>query len=132
MNREIRFRVPKFKNNNEFKGFLYCGYQFNNKVLIKPKKTGKFLYYGKDEQYLGFESKGVSVFENDIVTINSQSFQHDEDEYFIINYDSDTCRYVLSGINIDLLYDFDLINHKEIEIVGNKHQEYFREILAME
>ncbi len=63
-------------------------------------------------QYIGSTDKNKNkIFEHDIVYIES------EDEYFVVEWDSDSARFVMN--NESLTLDFDNYWSYQVEIVGN-------------
>lgn len=71
-------------------------------------------------QYTGLKDKNdKEIYEGDIVNIINNSVDED-DGYFIVKYDIETARYILSGNS--LVYDFDNTYANECEVIGSIYE----------
>ena len=65
-------------------------------------------------QYTGLNDKnGEQIFEGDILTVDG------EDGFFVLEFQEDTARFVMSGDSI--VVDFDNFWSYEVEVMGNIH-----------
>ena len=65
------------------------------------------------------DKNGKKIYKNDIVNIINNLLD-EEEGFFIVKYDIETARYILSGNS--LVYDFDNIYANECEVIGNIYQ----------
>lgn len=71
-------------------------------------------------QYIGkIDREAREIYEGDIVIIRDGQIDED-DGFFVIRYDKDTARFVLSGKSLE--YDFDSIDQRKCEIAGNVYE----------
>lgn len=121
--RENKFRAW-IKRKNELmylKGFRYSG---NEKIKItfadEDCDDCTYAFLNKDvilEQFTGLLDKnGVEVYENDKIVIAKE----DDEEVFIVQYDIDTARFILTGSTY--IVDFDNYNGSDCEVIGNIHE----------
>lgn len=67
--REIKFRIPHYNANGEFKIFTYWG-RIEDRCFTSPSTVNRALYTKPDEQYTGLNDKnGNKIYEGDIVEI---------------------------------------------------------------
>lgn len=128
MSREIKFRgqtkliVGTYnlgKEDGEWvKGFLYDDI---GKLVIRQFEYDRANYIGYEVdpetvgQYIGVPDKnGKEIYEKDIVLIDG------EDEYFVVEWDNDTARFVMNSEN--LIVDFDNYWGYQVEVVGNVYE----------
>lgn len=68
-------------------------------------------------QYTGGRDKyHTKIWENDICKVNTQNID-EEDGYFVVQWDAETLRFVLTGNG--LVFDFDNLRMEQVEVVGN-------------
>lgn len=66
-------------------------------------------------QYIGVDEKnGKEIYEKDIVTVDG------EDEYFVVEWDSDTARFVMNSETLTV--DFDNYWGNQVEVIGNVYE----------
>lgn len=135
MNREILFKAKTTKKDNpkhEFsekwvegnsilcKGKAYI-HPMSNKVGITGE-IGRMIVLHEvipDTlcQYTGGRDKyHTKIWENDICKVNTQNID-EEDGYFVVQWDAETLRFVLTGNG--LVFDFDDLRMEQVEVVGN-------------
>lgn len=81
----------------------------------------RFLQYEIDPdaicQYTGGRDKyHTKIWENDICKVNTQNID-EEDGYFVVQWDAETLRFVLTGNG--LVFDFDNLRMEQVEVIGN-------------
>ena len=98
--------------------------RFNEKVIATHDDNmniialeGCILYKVDPEtvgQYTGLIDKnGLKIFEGDVLTVDG------EDGFFVLEFQEDTARFVMSGDSI--VVDFDNFWSYEVEVIGNIH-----------
>lgn len=112
--REILFRGKRKDNGKWIEGNLvvcvgrYFIYVLIGNELVEfevdPETVGQ--YTGQDDE------NGEKIFEGDVVLYES-------DEYGVIEWDNQTARFVIEGDGV--CYDFDNFYGKELEVIGNIH-----------
>ena len=111
MRKEIKFRGQENENKKwvygfyqEYpKGYVHIQNEYNDWFPILPDTVG---------QYIGVDDKnGKEIYEDDIVLIDG------EDEYFVVERDSDTARFVMNSETLTV--DFDNYWGYQVEVIGN-------------
>lgn len=115
--REILFRGKRLSDNEWMEGNLFiddkgekhelCIGYVNYRVTweVDPETVG---------QYTGLLDKnGERIFEGDVLTVDG------EDGFFVLEFQEDTARFVMSGDSI--VVDFDNFWSYEVEVIGNIH-----------
>ena len=110
--RDILFRGQRFD------GVCVEGYFFAKPILEKY-----FIIIGEDQymvkretvgQYTGLTDKNVErIFEGDVLTLDG------EDGFFVLEFQEDTARFIMSGDSI--VVDFDNFWNYDVEVIGNIH-----------
>lgn len=116
--KEILFRAKRIDNGEWVEGIpsyditgnltefeVYCGYADCKTHEVDCSTICQ--YTGK------IDRDGIRIYEKDICII----FGEEEDGYFIIEWDKDNAKYIISGEG--LIVDFDNYHGRELEIVGN-------------
>ena len=62
------------------------------------------------------DKNGVEIYEGDKISLAKEC----DEEVFIIQYDTDTARFILSASTY--IVDFDNYNGKDCEVIGNIHE----------
>ena len=136
MSREILFKAKR-KNDGEWVEGYYCKINETTYcVKEEPVPThhyilqetmtdwglpNRFLQFEIDPdtncQYTGGRDKyHTKIWENDICKVNTQNID-EEDGYFVVQWDAETLRFVLTGNG--LVFDFDNLRMEQVEVVGN-------------
>ena len=90
------------------------GYDFALIYQQEPKIEKFTVYANTVGQYIGKTDKNKKeIYEGDIVRL------YDEDELFIVEWDADTARFVMSSETMTV--DFDSYYGYQVEVVGNVH-----------
>lgn len=127
--REIIFRGKRLDNGEWVEGDLLenDNYSFPMKmigrvIMSRDKHTNELSFDGFDlcevdpatvGQYTGLLDKnGERIFEGDVLTLDG------EDGFFVLEFQEDTARFVMSGDSI--VVDFDNFWSYEVEVVGNR------------
>lgn len=117
--REIIFRAKHahaLRHNEQLNGTWVYGYLQDEKHISHPGLAGEFLI---DEvtagQYIGILDKNKKkIYEGDIVFIDG------EDEYFTVEWDDDTARFIMSSKTLTV--DFGSYWGYQVEVIGNVHE----------
>lgn len=102
--------------NEHLNGRWIYGYLSDENYINSPELDGEFLV-DKDTvgQYIGVDDKnGKEIYEKDIVLIDG------EDEYFVVEWDGDTARFVMNSETLTV--DFDNYWGYQVEVIGNVHE----------
>ncbi len=116
MSRVNKYRgmhVHVLPQNEHLNGMWIYGYLADENYINSPELEGEFLV-DKDTvgQYIGVDDKnGKEIYEKDIVLIDG------EDEYFVVEWDSDTARFVMNSETLTV--DFDNYWGYQVEVIGN-------------
>ena len=115
--RDILFRGKRLDNGEWVEGdFVHSVYKIGDTCVgtyrnslwmhqVRPSTVG---------QYTGLNDKnGEQTFEGDILTVDG------EDGFFVLEFQEDTARFVMSGDSI--VVDFDNFWSYEVEVMGNIH-----------
>ena len=115
--RDILFRGKRLDNGEWVEGdFVHSVYKIGDTCVgtyrnslwmhqVRPSTVG---------QYTGLNDKnGEQIFEGDILTVDG------EDGFFVLEFQEDTARFVMSGDSI--VVDFDNFWSYEVEVMGNIH-----------
>ena len=111
--REILFRGKRLGDGEWVFGDLYhrgkeiviTSFYAGHHIAVDPATVGQFTGL--------LDKDGKRIFEGDIATLDR------EDGFFVIEFQEDTARFVMSGDC--LLVDFDNFWNYEIEVIGNIH-----------
>lgn len=99
--------------NEHLNGAWIYGYLSDENYINSIDLNGEFLV-DKDTvgQYIGVDDKnGKGIYEDDIVLIDG------EDEYFVVEWDGDTARFVMNSETLTV--DFDNYWGYQVEVIGN-------------
>ena len=118
--RDILFRGKRVENNDWVYGDLIhepwgdC-IQVMEKDNINTFKRTKYTVHKETVgQYTGLLDKNVErIFEGDVLTLDG------EDGFFVLEFQEDTARFVMSGDSI--VVDFDNFWNYDVEVIGNIH-----------
>ena len=123
MNREILFKAKRKDNGEWIEGCIVIDQsRFDRfKYRIQPIESGVLYAHPIDPdtlcQYTGGRDKYHNkIWENDICEVNTQNID-EEDGYFVVQWDAESLRFVLTGN--DLVLDFDNFGTGEVEVIGN-------------
>lgn len=123
MSREIKFRAwNKEKKimcyDNEGSSSCYWGgaYPFEVGIINRYMNLPECLRDCEYMQYIGiFDKNGRGIYEGDIVLVGM------EDEYFVVEWDNDTARFVMNSETLTV--DFDNYWGYQVEIIGNVYED---------
>lgn len=102
--------------NEHLNGTWIYGYLSDENYINSIDLNGEFLV-DKDTvgQYIGVDDKnGKEIYEKDIVLIDG------EDEYFVVEWNSDTSRFVMNSETLTV--DFDNYWGYQVEVIGNVYE----------
>lgn len=129
--REILFKAKR-KDKGEWVEGYYCKWkQIRRTICVAEEKIvdciivwmsdGSMLRHevipDTNCQYTGGRDKyHTKIWENDICKVNTQNID-EEDGYFVVQWDAETLRFVLTGNG--LVFDFDNLRMEQVEVIGN-------------
>ena len=125
MNREILFKAKRKDNGEWVEGYyVYCRKRHYilpvlNKAIGFDEREDEWVEVDPDTicQYIGGRDKyHTKIWENDICKVNTQNIDK-EDGYFVVQWDAETLRFVLTGNG--LVFDFDNLRMEQVEVIGN-------------
>lgn len=127
MSREFKFKglhTHAFEENKHLDGTWVYGYLCGNGHYIETDEgVEKLIDPDTVGQYIGLTDKNKKkIYEGDKVIITDGQID-EEDGVFIVEYDRDTARFVLSGESLEC--DFDSIDSKRVEVTGNIHKDIY-------
>lgn len=84
-------------------------------IYEQPSCEKRVVYADTVGQYIGVPDKnGKEIYEKDIVLIDG------EDEYFVVEWDNDTARFVMTSETMTV--DFDNYWGYQVEVIGNVYE----------
>lgn len=120
--REILFRGKRDENEEWVFGDLIhepwgsCIQVIENDTSNTFRRTKYSVHKETVGQYTGLDDKnGEKIFEGDILELDG------EDGFFKLEYEDDTARFVMIGDPI--MVDFDNFWNREVEVIGNIHDD---------
>lgn len=116
VNKYRGMHIHVLPQNEHLNGRWIYGYLADENYINSPELEGEFLV-DKDTvgQYIGIEDKnGKEIYEKDIVLIGR------EDEYFVVEWDGDTARFVMNSEILTV--DFDNYWGYQVEVIGNVYE----------
>lgn len=125
MSRAILFKGKRKDNGEWVEGYyVYC----RKRHYILPLKNETIGFNGIEDEWVEVNSDTIcqytggrdkyhnKIWENDICEVNTQNID-EEDGYFVVQWDAESLRFVLTGN--DLVLDFDNFGTGEVEAIGN-------------
>lgn len=104
--------------------YVYC----RKRHYILPLKNETIGFNGIEDEWIEVNSDTIcqytggrdkyhnKIWENDICEVNTQNID-EEDGYFVVQWDAESLRFVLTGNG--LVFDFDNLRMEQVEVVGN-------------
>lgn len=115
--REILFRGKRLDNGEWVDGNLFLS-DTDGRAYILAGSRIVTIEWEADPSTVGqftglLDKNGECIFEGDVLTVDG------EDGFFVLEFQEDTARFVMSGDSI--VVDFDNFWSYEVEVVGNIH-----------